>query len=197
MFSMVNFSQVVQQYQGAVVFRLGKVKTDEEAGPGLLFIVPCIDDYVVVDKRVISFDVPQQEVLTRDSVTITVDAVTFFRIDNTVDSVCKIKNTCESTKLLAMTTLRNELGTKNLMDILVAREATSRGVQRVLDAATDPWGVKVERVEIKDVHLPAMLQRAMAAEAEASREARAKVTNPTFTFSKLTQVITVQCAKYI
>ena len=169
-----------------MVFRLGKVKTDEEAGPGLLFIVPCIDDYVVVDKRVISFDVPQQEVLTRDSVTITVDAVTFFRIDNTVDSVCKIKNTCESTKLLAMTTLRNELGTKNLMDILVAREATSRGVQRVLDAATDPWGVKVERVEIKDVHLPAMLQRAMAAEAEASREARAKVTNPTFTFSKLT-----------
>ena len=169
-----------------MVFRLGKVKTDEEAGPGLLFIVPCIDDYVVVDKRVISFDVPQQEVLTRDSVTITVDAVTFFRIDNTVDSVCKIKNACESTKLLAMTTLRNELGTKNLMDILVAREATSRGVQRVLDAATDPWGVKVERVEIKDVHLPAMLQRAMAAEAEASREARAKVTNPTFTFPKLT-----------
>ena len=158
-----------------MVFRLGNLKSGEEEGPGLICILPCIDNYINVDKRVISFDIPQQEILTRDSVTIRVDAVTFFRIYNSVNSVCKIKNACDSTKLLAMTTLRNALGTKNLMDILVEREATSRAIQTVLDAATDPWGVKVERVEIKDVVLPAMLQRAMAAEAEASREARAKV----------------------
>lgn len=156
-----------------MVFRLGELKATAKAG--LFFILPCIDHCVFVDQRVVSFDVPQQEVLTRDSVTITVDAVVFFRIEDSVKSVMKIKNAAESTKLLAMTTLRNELGTKVLMDILASREATSRGIQRNLDAATDPWGVKVERVEIKDVHLPVMMQTTMAIEAKASREAKAKV----------------------
>lgn len=145
-------------------------------GPGLFFILPCIDRYIKVDKRVISFDVPPQEILTRDSVTVSVDAVTYFKINNPVQSVCNVEDAQRSTKLLAQTTLRNELGTKNLSELLLERESISRNIQQILDAATDPWGVKVERVEVKDVRLPPMLQRAMAAEAESSREARAKVT---------------------
>ena len=144
-------------------------------GPGLIFVLPCIDNYVKVDLRVISFDVPPQEILTRDSVTITVDAVTYFRIANPIASVCNVEDINRSTKLLAATTLRNELGTKNLSDVLMERDSISHSIQQILDEATDPWGVKVERVEIKDVRLPQMLQRAMAAEAEASREAKAKI----------------------
>ena len=141
----------------------------------MFFILPCIDNYIKVDLRVLSFDVPPQEILTRDSVTVSVDAVTYFRISSPVDSVCNIEDATRSTKLLAQTTLRNELGTKNLSEVLMERESISRNIQQILDNATDPWGVKVERVEVKDVRLPQMLQRAMAAEAEASREARAKV----------------------
>ena len=128
-----------------------------------------------MDLRVVSFNVPPQEVLTRDSVTVTVDAITYFRIHKLIDSVCNAKNATQSTKLLAMTTLRNELGTKNLSELLLEREAISHSIQQVLDHATEPWGVKVERVEIKDVRLPPTLHRAMAAETEASREARPKV----------------------
>jgi len=167
--------KMVQEYERAVIFRVGRLIDGGAKGPGIFFILPCIDNYIKVDLRVISFDVPPQEILTRDSVTITVDAVTYFRIANPVDSVCNVEDTSRSTKLLAATTLRNELGTKNLTDVLLEREAISHSIQQILDEATDPWGVKVERVEIKDVRLPQMLQRAMAAEAEAAREARAKV----------------------
>ena len=128
-----------------------------------------------VDLRVVSFDVPPQEILTRDSVTVTVDAVVYFRISNPIWSVVNVEDAQRSTKLLAQTTLRNELGTKNLSELLLERESISHSIQRTLDVATDPWGMKVERVEVKDVRLPQQLQRAMAAEAEASREARAKV----------------------
>ena len=144
-------------------------------GPGIFFILPCIDNYIKVDLRVVSFDVPPQEILTRDSVTVAVDAVVYFRICNPIASVVNVEDAQRSTKLLAQTTLRNELGTKNLSEVLIERENISHSIQHTLDVATDPWGVKVERVEIKDVRLPQQLQRAMAAEAEASREARAKV----------------------
>ncbi|XP_047135775.1 band 7 protein AGAP004871 isoform X2 [Hydra vulgaris] len=144
-------------------------------GPGVFFILPCIDNYKKIDLRVISFNVPPQEILTRDSVTVSVDAVTYFRVSNPIASVCNVENASLSTKLLAQTTLCNELGTKNLSEVLMERENISKNLQHILDQATEPWGVKVERVEIKDVRLPQMLQRAMAAEAEASREARAKV----------------------
>ena len=144
-------------------------------GPGIFFILPCIDNYIKVDLRVVSFDVPPQEILTRDSVTVAVDAVVYFRICNPIASVVNVEDAQRSTKLLAQTTLRNELGTKNLSEVLADRENISLSIQHTLDVATDPWGVKVERVEIKDVRLPQQLQRAMAAEAEASREARAKV----------------------
>jgi len=141
----------------------------------MFFILPCIDSYQKVDLRVVSFDVPPQEVLTKDSVTVAVDAVVYFRIYNATMSITNVENANRSTRLLAQTTLRNVLGTKNLSEILGERESISETMQTSLDEATDPWGVKVERVEVKDVRLPQQLQRAMAAEAEASREARAKV----------------------
>nr|CTP81439.1 Bm10286 [Brugia malayi] len=142
---------------------------------GLFFILPCIDSYRKVDLRVVSFDVPPQEILSRDSVTVAVDAVIYFRISNATVSVTNVEDAGRSTKLLAQTTLRNILGTKTLAEMLSDREAISMQMQNTLDEATGPWGVRVERVEVKDVRLPVQLQRVMAAEAEAAREARAKV----------------------
>lgn len=144
-------------------------------GPGIFFIIPCIDEYRKVDLRTVTFDVPAQEILTKDSVTVAVDAVVYYRIQNAVSAITNIENYKTSTQLVAQTTLRNVLGTKNLSEILSERESISHATQSILDETTDPWGIKVERVELKDVRLPVQLQRAMAAEAEASRDARAKV----------------------
>jgi len=144
-------------------------------GPGLFFVLPCVDSIIKIDLRTITFDVPPQEILTRDSVTVSVDAVVYFRIFNPIISVTNVENSRYSTQLLAATTLRNILGTKTLQEILCDRENISHSMQVHLDEGTDPWGVKVERVEIKDVRLPVNMQRSMAAEAEAAREARAKV----------------------
>ncbi|XP_023331491.1 band 7 protein AGAP004871 [Eurytemora carolleeae] len=174
-FSLCLCIKVVQEYERAVIFRLGRLRRGGAEGPGLFFIVPCIDHYKSVDLRTVSFDVPPQEILTRDCVTISVDAVIYWRTSSSEKVVCVVENTNHSTKLLAATTLRNVLGTKNLSEILSERETIAQIMQTGLDEATDPWGVKVERVEIKDVRLPVQLQRAMAAEAEAAREARAKV----------------------
>eukprot|EP00794_Sanderia_malayensis_P015805 gene15805-17398_t len=167
--------KIVQEYERAVIFRVGRLKSGGAVGPGMFFIVPCVDNYIKVDLRTVSFDVPPQEILSKDSVTVAVDAVVYFRVSNPISSVVNVEDATRSTKLLAQTTLRNILGTKNLAEILADRDTISHAIQRVLDDATDPWGVKVERVEVKDVRLPQQLQRAMAAEAEASREARAKV----------------------
>uniref|UniRef100_A0A915MH76 Band 7 domain-containing protein n=1 Tax=Meloidogyne javanica TaxID=6303 RepID=A0A915MH76_MELJA len=128
-----------------------------------------------VDLRVLSFDVPPQEILSRDSVTVSVEAVIYFRISNPVISVTNVNDAQFSTKLLAQTTLRNVLGTKTLSEILMERDIISNITEKVLDDGTDPWGVKVERVEIKDIRLPQQLMKSMAAEAEAARDARAKI----------------------
>jgi len=165
----------VQEYERAVIFRLGRVKKGGAVGPGLFFIVPCIDNIRVVDLRVVSFDVPPQEILTKDSVTVAVDAVVYYHVEDPLSTVCAVEDAGMSTRLLASTTLRNILGTKNLSEILADRDHTAATMLRMLDTATDPWGIKVDRVEVKDVRLPLQLQRAMAAEAEAAREARAKV----------------------
>ncbi|EDO43326.1 predicted protein [Nematostella vectensis] len=167
--------KIVQEYERAVIFRLGRLLKGGAKGPGLFFILPCIDSYQKVDLRVVSFDVPPQEILTKDSVTVAVDAVVYFRIANATMSITNVENANASTRLLAQTTLRNTLGTKNLTEILSQRDEISQTMQSSLDEATDPWGVKVERIEVKDVRLPQQLQRAMAAEAEATREARAKI----------------------
>ncbi|XP_070176640.1 band 7 protein AAEL010189-like [Littorina saxatilis] len=174
-FSLYWCIAIVQEYERAVIYRLGRLMSGEAKGPGLFFILPCIDEYSKVDLRVVSFDVPPQEVLTRDSVTVAVDAVVYYRVSNATSTVNNVANASKSTKLLAASILRNTLGTKTMSEILSEREQISQLMQGALDEATDPWGIKVERVEVKDVRLPVQLQRAMAAEAEASREARAKV----------------------
>ncbi|KAG6444634.1 hypothetical protein O3G_MSEX003462 [Manduca sexta] len=142
---------------------------------GIFFILPCIDTYARVDLRTRTYDIPPQEVLTKDSVTVSVDAVVYYRVHNATISIANVENAHQSTRLLAQTTLRNTMGTRPLHEILSERETISGNMQLALDEATEAWGIKVERVEIKDVRLPIQLQRAMAAEAEAAREARAKV----------------------
>lgn len=174
-FSLFLCVKVVQEYERAVIFRLGRLLRGGAKGPGIFFIVPCIDTYCKVDLRTVSFDVPPQEILSKDSVTVAVDAVVYYRISNATIAISNVEDYGHSTRLLAATTLRNVLGTKSLSEILIERETISHVMQASLDEGTDPWGVKVERVEIKDVRLPVQLQRAMAAEAEAAREARAKV----------------------
>ncbi|OCT93916.1 stomatin isoform X1 [Xenopus laevis] len=166
--------KLVREYERAVIFRLGRVRTGAK-GPGVFWVLPCADAIRIVDLRTVSFAVPPQEVLTKDSVTIMVDAVVFYRVFNPTIAVVKVDNASQATQMLAQTTLRNMLGTKSLTEILIDREEMADQMSRILYEATKDWGIKVERVEIKDVKLPQSLQRAMAAEAEASREARAKV----------------------
>lgn len=173
-FCLVVCMKVIAQYERAVVFRLGRLLPGAR-GPGLIFVLPCLDTMKIIDLRTFTFDVPTQEVLTKDSVTVAVDAVVYYRIFDPVMSVVNVEDANRSTRLLAATTLRNVLGTMDLYQLLTDRENIAALMQECLDVATDTWGVKVERVEVKDVRLPIQLQRAMAAEAEATREARAKV----------------------
>ncbi|KAL3085463.1 hypothetical protein niasHS_008391 [Heterodera schachtii] len=174
-FSLFFCVKIVKEYERAVIFRLGRLIPGGARGPGLFFVNPCLDTFRKVDLRVLTFDVQPQEILSRDAVTVAVDVVVYFRISNATISVTNVEDCSRSTKLLAQTTLRNVLGTKTLAEMLSDRDHISLKIQETLDEATYPWGVKVERVEIKDVRLPFQLQRAMAAEAEATREARAKV----------------------
>ncbi|CAD6189178.1 unnamed protein product [Caenorhabditis auriculariae] len=166
--------KIVQEYERAVIFRLGRL-IPVVKGPGLFFIVPCVDNFIKLDLRVVSYNVPTQEILSRDSVTVSVDAVVYFKISDPITSVVAVENATESTKLLAQTTLRTILGTHTLSEVLSEREEISANMKIALDEATGPWGVKVERVELRDVRLPPQMQRAMAAEAEATREAGAKI----------------------
>ncbi|KAM4664388.1 stomatin-like isoform 2-T2 [Discoglossus pictus] len=167
--------KIVKEYERAIIFKLGRILKGGAKGPGLFFILPCTDSFIKVDMRTQSFDIPPQEILTKDSVTVSVDGVAYYRVQNATMAVANITNADSATRLLAQTTLRNVLGTKNLSQILSDREEIAHNMQSTMDVATDAWGIKVERVEIKDVKLPVQLQRAMAAEAEASREAKAKV----------------------
>jgi len=174
-FSLCLVIKMVQEYERAVIFRLGRIRKGRAVGPGLFFIIPCIDEVTVTDLRVVSFDVPPQEILTKDSVTVTVDAVVYYHVQDPLAACVNVVDSGRSTRLLAATTLRNILGTKSMSEILADRDKTAEDMLQMLDSATDPWGIKVDRVEVKDVRLPQQLQRAMAAEAEAAREARAKV----------------------
>ena len=195
-FSLFITMKIVQEYERAVVFRLGRLSGNSVRGPGMCFILPCIDTLHLVDMRTVSFDVPPQEVLTRDSVTVAVDAVVYYRVFNPTVSVANVEYAQESTRLLAQTSLRNVLGTRLLSELLCDRGAVSKAMRECLDEATDNWGIKVERVEIKDVRLPKMLQRIMAAaEAEAAREARAKVIHRHIDFSFLVTVFLLDYCK--
>ncbi|XP_030056269.1 stomatin-like protein 3 [Microcaecilia unicolor] len=167
--------KIIKEYERAVMFRLGRISSGKPKGPGLIFILPCTDTIIKVDLRVISFAIPPQEILSKDSVTTNVDGVVFYKIENAIKSVANVSNVHVATHQLAQTTLRNVLGTHCLSSILSNREEIAHSIQAILDSATHEWGVKVSRVEIRDVRLPLQMQRAMAAEAEATREARAKV----------------------
>jgi regulator of protease activity HflC (stomatin/prohibitin superfamily) len=167
--------RVVTEYERGVLFRLGRVDPKNVKGPGLRIIWPMIDRMQKVDLRTITMDVPPQEVITKDNVTIKVNAVVYFNVMNPVDAVIKIANHFMATSLYAQTTLRNILGQHELDEILAERDKIGQALQRIIDEATDAWGVKVSAVEIKDIELPEEMRRAMARQAEAERERRAKI----------------------
>ncbi len=165
--------KVVQEYERGVIFRLGRLVGAK--GPGLFFIIPIIDRMVKVDLRVVTLDVPSQEAITRDNVTVKVNAVVFFRVIDPSAAVVQVEDFKRATWNIAQTTLRNVLGQSELDDLLSNREEINKNLQHIIDETTEPWGVKVSIVEVKDVELPQTMQRAMAKQAEAEREKRAKI----------------------
>jgi regulator of protease activity HflC (stomatin/prohibitin superfamily) len=167
--------RVVNEYERGVLFRLGRVAPENLKNPGLRLLLPVIDRMQKVDLRTVTFDVPPQEVITKDNVTIKVNAVIYFNVMNPVDAVLKIANHVTATSLYAQTSLRNILGQHELDEILAEREKIGQALQRIIDQATDAWGVKVSAVEVKDIELPEEMRRAMAKQAEAERERRAKI----------------------
>ena len=165
--------KVVQEYERGVVFRLGRCVGAR--GPGLIILIPWIEKMRKIDLRVITMDVPTQEVITRDNVTVKVNAVVYFRVVNPVDTAIKVYDFIKATSQLSQTTLRSVLGQSELDELLANREEINHRLQRIIDEGTEPWGIKVSMVEVKDVELPPTLQRAMAGHAEAERERRAKI----------------------
>lgn len=172
---LVRSFRVINEYERGVIFRLGRVDATHSKQPGLRIVLPVIDRLVRVDLRTVTLDVPPQEVITKDNVTIKVNAVVYFNVMNPVDAVIRIANYYMATSLYAQTTLRNILGQHELDEILAEREKLGRALQQIIDEATDAWGVKVTSVEIKDIELPVEMRRAMAKQAEAERERRAKI----------------------
>ena len=165
--------KIVNEYERGVIFRLGRLTGAK--GPGIFLIIPFIDRMVRVDLRVVTMDVTPQDVITKDNVTIKVSAVVYFRVVNPENSVVKVLDHIRATSQISQTTLRNVLGQSELDELLASREKLNEVLQKIIDEHTDPWGVKVSTVEIKDVELPESMRRSMAAQAEAERERRAKV----------------------
>jgi regulator of protease activity HflC (stomatin/prohibitin superfamily) len=165
--------KIVSEYERGVIFRLGRLIGAK--GPGLFLIIPFVDRMVKVDLRVVTMDVPPQDVITKDNVTVRVNAVVYFRVVDPEASVVKILDHIRGTSQISQTTLRNVLGQSELDDLLTQREKLNQVLQRIIDEHTDPWGVKVSTVEIKEVELPETMRRSMAAQAEAERERRAKI----------------------
>jgi regulator of protease activity HflC (stomatin/prohibitin superfamily) len=167
--------RVLNEYERAVVFRLGRIR--DVKGPGLIIIIPGIDKVVKVDMRTITMDVPPQDVITKDNVSIKVNAVVYFRVVDANAAVVDVENYLYATSQLAQTTLRSVCGQVELDEILSAREKINIHLQEILDRSTDPWGIKVSLVEVKQIDLPEEMKRALAKQAEAERERRAKVIN--------------------
>src|SRR5437660_531769 len=167
--------RILREYERGVIFRLGKLQGAK--GPGLIFLIPVVDRMVRMDLRVVTIDVPKQEIMTRDNVPATVDAVVYFRVVDPNAAVVKVENFGKATSLIAQTTLRSVLGQSPLDDLLSQRDVINQKLQEIIDKQTEPWGVKVTAVEVKDVALPDSMKRAMAKQAEAERERRAKIVN--------------------
>jgi regulator of protease activity HflC (stomatin/prohibitin superfamily) len=167
--------RILREYERGVIFRLGKLLRAK--GPGIVFLIPVVDRMVRMDLRVVTIDVPQQEMMTRDNVPVTVDAVVYFRVVEPEAAVVKVENYLRATSLIAQTTLRSVVGQAELDDLLAHREKINQTLQEIIDRQTDPWGIKVTAVEVKDVVLPDGMKRAMARQAESERERRAKIIN--------------------
>jgi regulator of protease activity HflC (stomatin/prohibitin superfamily) len=167
--------RILREYERGVIFRLGKLIGAK--GPGVVLLIPIVDRMVKTDLRVVTIDVSKQEVMTRDNVPATVDAVVYFRVVDPIAAVIKVENFWKATSLIAQTTLRSVLGQAELDELLAHRDKINQTLQEIIDRQTDPWGIKVTSVEIKDVSLPESMKRAMAKQAEAERERRAKIVN--------------------
>ncbi len=165
--------KVVQEYERGVIFRLGRLQGAK--GPGLFFIVPFIDRMTKVDLRVITMDIPTQDAITRDNVTVSVNAVAYFRVMDPNKAIVQVEDFYKATYLIAQTSLRSVLGQSDLDELLIQRDQINLKLQQIVDEATEAWGIKVSVVEVKDVELPATMKRAMARQAEAEREKRAKI----------------------
>src|SRR6266702_3493363 len=168
--------KVAREYERGVVFRLGRL-LDPPKGPGLFLLIPIVDRMVKVDLRTITLNIPPQEVITKDNVPVRVNAVAYFRIVAPKDAIVQVENFMVATSQIAQTTLRAVLGQHVLDELLSEREKINTILQEIIDGATGPWGIKVSIVEVKDVEIPATMQRAMARQAEAERERRAKIIN--------------------
>jgi regulator of protease activity HflC (stomatin/prohibitin superfamily) len=165
--------RIVQEYERGVIFRLGRLVGAK--GPGLFLIIPFVDRMVKVDLRVVTLDIPAQEAITRDNVTVKVNAVAYFRVVVPTDAIVQVEDYRRATWQIAQTSLRSVLGQSELDDLLAHRDEINQRLQRIIDEQTEPWGIKVSIVEVKDVELPDTMKRAMARQAEAEREKRAKI----------------------
>jgi regulator of protease activity HflC (stomatin/prohibitin superfamily) len=170
----LNWIKILNEYERGVIFRLGRL-LPKPKGPGLIFVFSPIDKMVKISLRLVALDVPPQDVITRDNVSVKVNAVIFFRVVHPTKAVVEVQDFLYATSQLAQTTLRSVLGQVELDDLLAERERLNLQLQEILDKATDPWGIKVSMVEVKHVDLPPEMQRAIAKQAEAEREKRAKV----------------------
>ena len=174
LFILTSAIKIVKEYERGVIFRLGRVQ-GRAKGPGLFILIPIVDRMVKVSLRTVTLDVPPQDLITRDNVPARVTAVIYFRVVDPNMSVIKVENHVLATSQISQTTLRSVLGQKNLDDLLANREAINEELQSIIDEQTEPWGIKVSVVEVKDVEIPQNMQRAMARQAESERERRAKI----------------------
>jgi regulator of protease activity HflC (stomatin/prohibitin superfamily) len=173
-FFLYNAIKILKEYERGVIFRLGRV-LDRPKGPGLIILIPIVDKMVRISLRTVVLDVPPQDVITKDNVTIKVNAVVYFRVIEPMKAVIDVENYLYATSQLSQTTLRSVLGQAELDDLLSQREKQNARLQEIIDTHTEPWGIKVSNVEVKNVDLPQEMQRAIARQAEAERERRAKV----------------------
>jgi regulator of protease activity HflC (stomatin/prohibitin superfamily) len=170
----ISAIKIVNEYERGVIFRLGRIQGGPK-GPGLFILWPFIDRMIKVDLRTVTMDVPPQDIITRDNVPARVNAVVYFRVVDPNNSVVEVENFVQATSQISQTTLRSVLGNKDLDDLLTNRETINSELQSIIDEQTDPWGIKVSVVEVKDVEIPQQMQRAMARQAESERERRAKI----------------------
>jgi regulator of protease activity HflC (stomatin/prohibitin superfamily) len=175
MFLLTSTVKILKEYERGVVFRLGRVYSGGAKGPGLFFLIPFVNRMVKVDLRTVTMDVPPQDVITRDNVPARVTAVIYFRVVDPNKSVIEVENFVQATSQISQTTLRSVLGKKDLDDLLANREAINAELQTIIDEQTEPWGIKVSVIEVKDVEIPQQMQRAMSRQAESERERRAKI----------------------